>query len=71
MATTDLNHPMSMKEKFERGIYSLNSAPRMLDMNVTGIYINKNGLYPNEVESLEDMDSERDKLLTEKLKATS
>ncbi|CAF4531369.1 unnamed protein product, partial [Didymodactylos carnosus] len=40
-------------------------------MDVTGIYINKNGLYPNEVESLEDMDWERDKLLTQKLKATS
>ncbi|CAF3006029.1 unnamed protein product, partial [Rotaria sp. Silwood2] len=62
---------MSIKEKFERGIYSLKSVPRILDMDVTGIYINKNGLYPNEVESLEDMDWERDKLLTQKLKATS
>jgi len=62
---------MSIKEKFERGIYSLNCIPRILDVDVTGIYINKNGLYPNEVDSLEDMDWERDKVLTPKLKATS
>ncbi|CAF1521635.1 unnamed protein product [Didymodactylos carnosus] len=40
-------------------------------MDTTGIYINKNVPYPNEVESLENMDSERDKRLTHKLKATS
>jgi hypothetical protein len=62
---------MSIKEKFERGIYSLKCIPRILYMDTTGIYINKNGLYPNEVESLEDMDWERDKHLTHKLKATS
>ncbi|CAF1260163.1 unnamed protein product [Didymodactylos carnosus] len=40
-------------------------------MDTTGVYINKDGPYPNEVESLEDMDWERDKCLSHKLKATS
>ncbi|CAF0755474.1 unnamed protein product [Adineta steineri] len=40
-------------------------------MDAPGIFINKNGPYPDEIESLEDMDWESDKLLTPKLKATS
>ncbi|CAF1290022.1 unnamed protein product [Adineta steineri] len=71
MATTDLNNTMSIKEKFERKIYSLDCIPRILDMDAPGIFINKNGPYPDEIESLEDMDWERDKLLTPKLIATS
>ncbi|CAF1119934.1 unnamed protein product [Adineta steineri] len=62
---------MSIKEKFERNIYSLDCIPRILDMDAPGIFINKNGSYPDEIESLEDMDWERDKLLTPKLIATS
>lgn len=71
MATTDSNSTMSIKEKFERGIYSLDYIPRILDMDITGVYIDKNGLYPNEVESLEHKDWPKHKILTPKLKATS
>lgn len=62
----------SIKEKLERGIYSLSRAPRILDMDVCGnIYVNRRGPYPDEKESLEDMDWEEDKLRTQKLQADS
>jgi len=50
MTTTDLSDTMSIKEKLESGIYSLDYALRILDMNVTGIYINSSEPYPDEVE---------------------
>ncbi|CAF0789999.1 unnamed protein product [Adineta steineri] len=71
MATTDSKNAMSMKEKFEHGIYSLDYIPRILGIDITGVYINKNGPYPNEVESLEHKDWPKHKVLTHKLKASS
>lgn len=71
MATMASNDTMSIKEKLEREIYSLDHAPRILSMDVKGIYINKNGLYPDEVESLQNKTWSKDKILTPKLKATS
>jgi hypothetical protein len=49
----------------------LHDAPRILYIDTSGIFINKNAPYPNEIESLEDMDWERDKIQTYKLKETS
>jgi hypothetical protein len=62
---------MSLKENLEREIYLLEHAPRILSMDVDGIYINKSGLYPDEVESLQNIAWQKDKLQTPKLKAKS
>ena len=71
MTTTDLSDTMSIKEKLESGIYSLDYAPRILDMDVTGIYINSSGPYPDEVESFEHRNWPKHKVQTSKLKARS
>jgi hypothetical protein len=61
---------MSMKEKLECGIYQLTSAPRILNIDDSAdVYINKNGCYPDEIESFENFDMERDHVITNKLKA--
>jgi hypothetical protein len=63
---------MSIKDKLEKGIYLLENIPRIMDMSgYEGIFINKNLPYPNEIESIENMDWPRDKVQTHKLKATS
>lgn len=61
----------TIKDKFKRGKYSLNYAPRILYMDCSDVYINKNGEYPNEIESLENFDWEKDEIKTQKLCADS
>jgi len=60
-----------IKEKFENETYSLRRVPRILEIETGGIFINRKAPYPNELESLEDMDWERDKVQTHKLKKRS
>jgi hypothetical protein len=58
-----------IKEKFVKGIYKLSSIPRIIEIEAGGIYINRKAPFPNELESLEDMDWENDKLQIHNLKA--
>lgn len=60
---------MSIKEKLERGIYSIECIPRILHRDHRGIYINKHAPYPDEIVSFENMNWNRDKIFTDKLKA--
>ena len=61
---------ISIKEKFELQIYSLNDAPRIVEFDSDDIYINKNGCHTDNEESLGRIDWDRDRILTQKLKAT-
>ena len=47
------------------------SVPRILDMDYDDVFVNKNGKYPDEIKSLEDIDWNENKLVTNKLKADS
>jgi hypothetical protein len=61
---------MSIKEKLECGNYQLTGAPRILNIDYSAdVYINKNGCCPDEIESFENFDMERDHVITNKLKA--
>jgi hypothetical protein len=60
-----------IKEKFECGIYSLMSVPRILDMDYDAVYVNRNRKYPDEIKSLEDLNWNENKLVTNKLIADS
>ncbi|CAF1196226.1 unnamed protein product [Adineta ricciae] len=71
MTTADSNNTTSIKEKFEREIYLLDYIPRILEMDVTGVYMNKNGPYPDEVEALEHKNWSKHKVSTLKLRASS
>ena len=58
---------MSIKEKPECGSYQLTSAPRIINIDYSAdVYINKYGCCPDEIESLENFDMERDHVLTNK-----
>ena len=46
---------MSIKEKFEKGIYELEYIPRILEIEYGNLKINKYAPYPNEIESLEKL----------------
>ena len=61
---------ISIKEKFELQIYSLNDAPRIVEFDSDDIYINKNGCPIDNEESLGSINWDRDRILTQKLKAT-
>jgi hypothetical protein len=61
---------ISIKEKFELQIYSLNDAPRIVEFDSDDIYINKNGCHIDNEESLGGFDWDRDRILAQKLKAT-
>ncbi|CAF0762519.1 unnamed protein product [Brachionus calyciflorus] len=61
----------TIKEKIIHRIYSIYKAPRIIYIDTSGIYVNKKAPYPSETESFEDMDWERDKMLTQKLKQSS
>ena len=46
-----INSTYTIVEKLECGIYNLTSAPRILNVDDSaGVYINKNGCYPDEIE---------------------
>ena len=64
---------MSIKEKLEKNIYSLDSSPRILYMNrIDGIHMNSNAPYPGEKEALDASLLAKDvEIPTQKLKATS
>lgn len=59
-----------IKEKFESGIFSMEFAPCILYMDNSGVYINKFGPFPSEIESLEKSVLLKDyKVRNKKLKA--
>jgi hypothetical protein len=64
---------MSFKSQFESKTYNILDIPRILEMENDEVFVNKKGLYPNELESLQKNDNweERDLVLTKKLKAVS
>ena len=47
------------------------SVPRILDMDYDAVYVNRNVKYPDEIKSLEDLNWNENKLVTNKLKADS
>ncbi|CAF1073081.1 unnamed protein product [Brachionus calyciflorus] len=62
---------VKVKEKFEKQEYTLDSIPRLVLMNHTGVYVNKNAPYPNEIESLENFDFEKSKIKFDQLQVKS
>ena len=54
---------------FENGTYSLLRVPRILELNISGVYVNKDGPHQKEIEALKDKGW--NKVLTQKLKARS
>ena len=59
---------LSIKEKFEKYIYILDDAPRLLHMNFSEVFVNKYAPYPNEIDSLDSFNWHENKVQTEKLK---
>jgi hypothetical protein len=66
MDTATLNS-MSIKEKFEKNIFKLSNIPRLFLIDYGNVLVNKDAPYPNEIESLEELDSESNFVETEKL----
>ena len=64
---------MSIKEKFKNHEFTLGHSPRILEMDHTRIFINKDAPNPNELASFQDFLSYREetRLLTHKLKVES
>ena len=62
---------LTIREKFEKGIYRLNRIPRILSMSPLGVYINKNAPHLNEIENFEALKWPEDKILTQKFKVSS
>ena len=62
---------ISVKQKLDNGTYSVHNAPKIMYMKYDGIYVNKNGTNPDEIECFEKFDWERDRFRTYKLKADS
>lgn len=69
MATVLTKHQITMN--FESGSYSLMEVQRILEIDDSGVYVRKDGLCQNEMESLVNKNWRRDKVLTPKLKASS
>lgn len=62
---------MSIKQKLNSGVYKITGAPRILYMENGVIFVNKNGTNPDEINSFENFDWERDSLRIYKLNAAS
>ena len=65
---------ISFKEQFKTKKYKMSDIPRVLEIENDEVFVNKKGLYPNELESLQknvENWEESDFVLTEKLKASS
>jgi len=62
---------LSIREKFESKVYELALVPRIIEMEDEKVFINKNGAFPDEIESLEKTDWENSYMkVTSKLKVT-
>jgi hypothetical protein len=65
---------MSLKAQFESKKYNISDIPRVLEMENEEVFINKKGLYPNELESLLQKNNNLEEthlVLAKKLKAVS
>jgi hypothetical protein len=61
---------MSIKDKLEKGVYSFDKIPLIIEMTAyEGIFINIKAPYPDEIASFENKHPSKDRILTHKLKA--
>ena len=70
-SATESARAISIKDRLEKGIYSVDSIPRMLSIENSIVKLNKHAPRPNELDSLEKFDIKNDLVETKKLIADS